>query len=236
MANMEKYLLKNTQSLHLTLEENLQGRDFVVSDIHGNYEPFLRALAKVKFNGQIDRVIAVGDIIDRGSHSEKCLELFAEPWFLSVRGNHEQLLIEASVKQSDEKWSHWLVNGGQWALSLDDNQLSHWANRFEQLPLTITLPCGSQTIGICHAQYIQSDWSERYTADDQQAVDWIWGRSRLKAMNSQVIGGIDWVFSGHTLVNKLETLGNSVFIERGAFIGNPLSLIDLKRWLRKMNR
>ncbi|MGL9724118.1 metallophosphoesterase [Sodalis sp. (in: enterobacteria)] len=37
----------------------------------------------------------LGDLIDRGPQSEACLPLLENPWFRSVRGNHEQMACPA---------------------------------------------------------------------------------------------------------------------------------------------
>ena len=47
------------------------------------------------FNPDTDLLIPVGDIIDRGPDSLKCLQLMQENWFYAVRGNHEQMALDA---------------------------------------------------------------------------------------------------------------------------------------------
>ena len=58
-----------------TYEANLEGRDFVVGDIHGEYDQFMKELEKVNFDKNIDRVFSVGDLVDRGKDSYWCLLL-----------------------------------------------------------------------------------------------------------------------------------------------------------------
>lgn len=216
---------------HLLLPENKVGRDFIVADIHGHRQLLERHLEQLGFSASHDRLISVGDLIDRGPDSAGCLDLLEEPWFWTVRGNHEQLLIDAVVGQTDALWSRWLLNGGSWVLSHEDVQVQDWANALQYLPLTITVPVAGAMIGICHAEYNEAHWADRYDASETALMAWIWGRKRLKTRDATPVAGIDWVFSGHTLVKKVETLGNSVFIDQGAFLNNPMTLIDLKDWL-----
>jgi serine/threonine protein phosphatase 1 len=77
------------------LAENKRGRDFVVGDIHGCLESFKRLLKKCNFNEARDRIICTGDLTHRGPDSLLCLQLLKEPWFYSVRGNHEENTMDA---------------------------------------------------------------------------------------------------------------------------------------------
>lgn len=216
---------------HLLLPENKAGRDFVVSDLHGHRSQLDEVLANVEFSPSQDRLISVGDLIDRGPDSPGCLALLEEPWFWAVRGNHEQILIETIAEQTDALWSRWLLNGGSWVLEQPEIQLQDWADTLKYLPVTITIPVNDSTVGICHAEFNEPHWADRYDAEDVSFIEWLWGRTRLKAENETKVAGVDWVFSGHTIVPDIKTLGNSVFIERGAYLDNPISLIDLQQWV-----
>ena len=92
---------------------------WVVSDIHGCYQWLLDELKRRRFNPYEDLLISVGDLIDRGPDSVKCLQLINEKWFRAVRGNHEQMAID-SVENND--FALWLMNGGSWFSHLDDSQ------------------------------------------------------------------------------------------------------------------
>lgn len=97
-----------------TLEQNHNGRDFVVGDLHGNYNMFMAGLDYLKFDSANDRVISVGDVIDRGPDSLKCLQLNFEPWFRQIKGNHEHLMMQA-VKHEGHR-DLFFYNGGEWAM------------------------------------------------------------------------------------------------------------------------
>ena len=70
----------------LRLQQNLQGRDFVVGDIHGYFHLFEQLLVEINFDDSRDRMISVGDLIDRGPESARALEYFMQPWFFSGTG------------------------------------------------------------------------------------------------------------------------------------------------------
>jgi serine/threonine protein phosphatase 1 len=51
---------------------------WVVSDIHGCYQWLMDELKRRHFNPYEDLLISVGDVIDRGPDSIKCLQLMNE--------------------------------------------------------------------------------------------------------------------------------------------------------------
>lgn len=221
---------------HQLLATNPHGRDFVVADLHGHRSRLEDNLAERDFDPRSDRLLSVGDLIDRGPDSPGCLALLDEPWFFAVRGNHEQMLIDAVLHQNSQAWSRWLMNGGNWALEHNEDQLQDWAERLQALPYSLTVTHGDYRIGLCHAQYRLPNWEDRLTAGDYDMADWIWGRSRLNSGDRRKVAGVDWIFHGHTIVKSVAQLGNSVFIDRGAYNNGPLILVSIADWLDGTDR
>lgn len=96
----------------------IEGRTFVVGDVHGHFSNFMAELSKQGFNEKKDRVICVGDLIDRGPQNLLMIRLLDEPWFHSVLGNHEVFVL-ASCNGDRNSFSNlrcWLENGGKWAI------------------------------------------------------------------------------------------------------------------------
>ncbi|MGN0813785.1 MAG: metallophosphoesterase [Candidatus Coproplasma sp.] len=62
---------------------------YVCSDIHGEYEKFLRLLEKIRFKDS-DEMIVCGDVIDKGDGSVRLLKLISGcDNFTFIMGNHE---------------------------------------------------------------------------------------------------------------------------------------------------
>ncbi len=80
-------------------------------DIHGCLEQLRRKLWHCGFDPWRDLLISVGDVIDRGPQSLRCLQLLEQHWVCAVRGNHEQMAMDALASQ---QMSLWLMNGGDW--------------------------------------------------------------------------------------------------------------------------
>ncbi len=76
-----------------SFEANMDGRDFIVGDLHGCYDELQMLLKHVKFDTKQDRLFSTGDLMDRGPKSLDCVTLLNQPWFHPVLGNHEDLIL-----------------------------------------------------------------------------------------------------------------------------------------------
>ncbi|EJE75418.1 putative serine/threonine protein phosphatase [Escherichia coli O111:H8 str. CVM9634] len=148
-----------TQAMHeVNLYSRIDGSGYrniwVVGDLHGCYTRLMSELHRVDFDPAQDLLISVGDLIDRGTENVECLELLQMPWFRSVMGNHERLMIDAL--SPDGNVNNWLMNGGQWFFMLDADQeilARALVELVKRLPYIIELNTGHETIVIAHADY-----------------------------------------------------------------------------------
>ena len=101
---------------------------YVVSDIHGEYELFIRLLEEICLK-ETDTLYVLGDILDRGSHPiQIILKLMEMPNVVCLTGNHElmalecleflmQEITEISIGKVDEKMLEnlmtWQYNGSK---------------------------------------------------------------------------------------------------------------------------
>ncbi len=208
---------------------NLHGRDFVIGDLHGMYDLLMDALSEVNFNPELDRCFSCGDIIDRGPDSENCLSLLNEPWFHPVRGNHEDILIEVTRNPSSAFMADWVLNGGQWHINISTRKMSAYANQLEELPalIEVTLPDGRH-VAICHAEYPLDEWNPIRISDSPELTHAMqWSRKKIRQDDDTRVIGIDRIYCGHTIVEQPVTLGNTHFIDTGAFSNGLLTLISL---------
>jgi len=75
------------------------GRTIVIGDVHGCADELGDLLAKLRVNSQ-DRLIQVGDLVNRGPDSARCVQIAQENGFELVLGNHELRLLNG-VKTGD---------------------------------------------------------------------------------------------------------------------------------------
>ncbi len=101
---------------------NEVGRDFVIGDLHGCYGLLVAEMEKAGFDKSKDRLFSVGDLIDRGPDSVKCMSLIYEPWFHAVQGNHERMMFSAflGVYSTEHSPQDFFYNGGSWAQYCDE--------------------------------------------------------------------------------------------------------------------
>jgi predicted phosphodiesterase len=70
----------------------------IISDIHGNL-PALSAVMDDMERAGVHEIICLGDVIGYGCQPEACLERLAGRCMVSVRGNHEDALFDATVAE-----------------------------------------------------------------------------------------------------------------------------------------
>jgi serine/threonine protein phosphatase 1 len=89
-------------------------RTLAISDIHGCYDEFNALLRKVEYNPNEDKLILLGDYVDRGFKSKDVLgqvkQLHEEWGVIVLRGNHDQMMLDAFNKEDED--GLWLNNGG----------------------------------------------------------------------------------------------------------------------------
>lgn len=225
----------------LELEYNRFGRDFIVGDIHGCFTQLEDALDEWHFNGDGgDRLISVGDLVDRGPFSNDALNWLDRPWFFAVRGNHEQMAI--GVAQGKHDAGNYAVNGGQWFLDLPEARQKVIAEVFDTLPYAIELTGEDELIGVVHADMpFDLSWQELKAALRNPGSNTkmrnlretlLWSRSRIQAHQGGYptleVQGLSRLYVGHTPLEKATVAANVHFIDTGAcFKGGKLTVVKI---------
>ena len=227
----------------LQLSQNTQGRDFVIGDIHGHFELFEQLLKAVKFDEKVDRAISVGDSIDRGPESHRALEFLEKPWFFSIRGNHEAMLMAAQAREYGI-YELWMKNGGEWSERVAESHLNKMAETCKNLPYAIEIETKNGKVGVLHADMPSHfSWprlnkdltSGKIKSRDRQIMLWsrdsyqAFRRARESAKNVSEprIKDIYRVYVGHSIVNTPCLFGNLMFIDTGAYVTGKLTAVDL---------
>lgn len=210
------------------LGKNKKGQDFLVGDIHGCYAQLNKQLKEIGFNKKRDRLICVGDLINRGENSVAVLELLHQPWFFSTFGNHEHLFLRGMRDNSSRHKMLFLQNGGDWIAQTKQEQWQTWFNLIADLPLAIELiNHQDKKIGVIHADFIDHNWRNLKHFNHQQRMQCIWSRENFKAKTNSQVKHIDWVVHGHSIVNNITYVNNHIFIDAGAYKGNALIILPI---------
>ena len=207
--------------------ENWQ-KIWIVGDLHGCRSQLDTLLQAHDFDKQQDLLISVGDLIDRGPDSLGCLALLEEPWFRCVRGNHEEMALNALQGHESQLWK---MNGGGWFWQLKGAEVitaRHALNRLKEIPLILHLQLEEQIVVVAHADYP----AEHYAWE--QAVNWhdvVWSRRRIDGLQQgrrDTIPGADAFYFGHTPLQHRLDVDNLHYIDTGAVFGNHLTLVQVQ--------
>lgn len=203
-------------------------RIWPVGDLHGCLHQLAQALRARRFNPWQDLLISVGDLIDRGPDSAGCLALLDKPWFRAVRGNHEEMALDALEAHDTLLWT---MNGGDWLTRLAGQPRREAIERLRRcarLPFIIELHAAGKVQVIAHADYPCSHYAWRQQVDARRTV---WSRERLNRHlegRGGAITGADEFWFGHTPLQEARTFFNQHYIDTGAVFGNKLTLVQLQ--------
>jgi serine/threonine protein phosphatase 1 len=211
-------------------EQNTEGTDYVVGDIHGCFSKLRVALEELNFDKSKDRLFLTGDLVDRGPESEDCLEWLAQPWFHSVLGNHEQMAIDC-VQGYFERYNY-ISNGGAWFLALTKEEQQLYADAFSVLPVMIEVDTPTGVVGIVHADTVLKSWKELKLAlvghnSEGFTQQCIWSRDRYNYKDTSDVIDIHQVIVGHTPIKTDIWLGNVHYIDTGACFGGKLTIVKV---------
>jgi serine/threonine protein phosphatase 1 len=211
------------------LARNAHGRDFAVGDIHGMFTHLEQALEALCFDPDHDRLISVGDLIDRGPESQRVLEFLNQPWFHAVQGNHERLLLD-SESDADMACTWIALNGGEWWRDVPKAEQPKYRARIRSLPYVIEVETDLGVVGIVHADVpLELSWQDfaARLETDQRLRDYaVWSRKRITQSESggeiPPIAGIDLVVMGHTPLQQAVHAGNIYYLDTGAAYAEAL--------------
>ena len=205
----------NSVTVHKKLEMSEQGSTWFCSDLHGQYGMLMEMLERVGFDFKHDRLIFVGDLIDRGPDSEECLRLLEQfpEQFYSVLGNHELMFLHNRTDHAVRQLH--VSAGGEWVDELATpiyQQLSQLIA--QKMPVMITVPTRFGTFGVVHAQCPDENWTlacqRELSPELLKACTWNFSAFLGKARQVQ---DVDAVISGHVGCEKITIKGNQVWTD-----------------------
>ncbi len=226
------------------LMKNLFGysRVLAVGDIHGMHEKLITLMGKIRFAPEEDLLVFLGDYIDRGPDSVKCLQyvhdlqLQVPDSVVCLMGNHEVMLSSYLIEKRGiyntligDYSESWLENGG--FQTLQQLKETDAKKREELLAWVTDLPVKYQyqEFFFCHAG-IDPD----VPLPAQTEFDMLWRRQEWW----EQYRGEEIIVVGHTPVQKVRKktrsakplfLPNRVMMcDTGAYMaGGRLSCVDV---------
>jgi len=212
----------------LQLPKNPHGRDFVVGDIHFKTTDLHRALHALGFDKTKDRLIAVGDLIDRGRGVLDGLKLLGEPWFFCVQGNHERMLIDAYEAAPEARYS---AHGAGWWMTIADESKAMIIGKLKSLPIAIEIESDRGVVGVVHADVPAGmawpSFVEQLENPDLEHIA-LWGRDRIIGHHRGGVPGAWRVCVGHTWTPQPLRLGNVLALDINGGAEGPLAIFDVR--------
>lgn len=217
-------------------EKNTAGRDFAVGDIHGMFRALEYKLIEIDFDETKDRLFSVGDLVDRGPDSREFDRWLQKPWFHSVKGNHEQMMVDAAEEYKNpanqEAGKLHYINGGDWFYGIPSVEQQCYSIMAQELPIAIEVETDKGLVGLIHAECPLDDWElfKNLYAQNEEYFDTVamWSRKRITAGNENPVKGLHRLYVGHTPVKYVVTLGNVVYIDTGScFAGGCLTIVQI---------
>ena len=230
---------------------NTLGKDYVVGDLHGCYVLLILLLHQIKFNPNVDRLISVGDLVDRGNDSLECFNLLNRTWFHSVLGNHEDLLRYSVLLFLSENQAlptkynavplqagavNHFMNGGKWVgeAGLTIELAMNWLVKLNSMPIILVVGKDTNSrYNVVHSELLSygnsvSDDMIDSHSNDLDSMEMIWGRN-IFAQNPMISDetqskDLSITFSGHTIQDKIEKRARQVNIDTCAFYADFISM------------
>ena len=210
--------------------------NYIVGDIHGMYDLLFEELNKINFDFKNDILYSVGDLVDRGPDSFKCLKLIEQSWFKPIVGNHEEFINIYFETLDTSQINHTtylhIRNGGQWFHILTFEEQMYCKTLIDSLPYYYNLVINNKKVGIIHADCL--DDFDEFKLNLNSNIDKTkelatWSRKRFNSNTETNIENIDYVFFGHTIVEDVTKRGNCYYIDTGAFTTNKLTILNLDK-------
>jgi len=217
-------------------DKEVTGKLYAVGDIHGCYNLLMSRLKEIGFDFENDLLVAVGDLVDRGTQNVECISLIDEPWFTSVKGNHEDLVIMGDINRS--YFNCHIQNGGEWFYDLDYQVQREIIKKLKTLPIALEISHNGKKFGFVHGHIEQNNWDEFKETFTQEPTAFrdpselaMWGRERLDEEKKQYthVTGVDAVIMGHTVTQKPCKRDNCYWIDTGAVHWGTMTILDLSK-------
>ncbi len=212
-----------------SLEADLQARIedghrvFAVGDVHGHLATFRALLHRLRLKPD-DRVICLGDMIDRGPDSAGMVALLrTHPQLIAIKGNHEHMAVQSvQADGSFEAWAPWMKRGGKstYASYIVQAEGDLWQAKRTMLDDFIWLDALPTQIVLDRIRLVHAGYDPRMPLDMQGEKELLYIRKTWFTHE----GSVDparTVFFGHTTTTKLGEAGEVAYAPTTLPDGRP---------------
>ena len=223
-------------------ENSTGGRDFVAGDVHGEFAALEATLANLGFQPDRDRLFALGDLVDRGPRSADALAWMESGRIvLSVRGNHEQMLLERIEAAETEPGARGLTMHPWFARDVERASWARWKTMIRTMPIAATVRTRAGSVGLVHATPTTRHWDTMLVKLAAGDTDTMWTainstarvhKDTRRAEHERIpaegrIDGVRAVLTGHAILGDVTVTGNVWHIDTG--VGFPNGRLTVAR-------
>jgi len=194
-----------------------KGRIISIGDLHGELFQLQEVINKVGLR-KSDRIIFLGDYIDRGRHSKQVIDYIIDLKtrydVICLEGNHEMMAQDVIKGRGGlQSFSSWTLNGGRECLDSYGehfNQLGVMEDQHGEFLGSLKLVHEEDDYIFCHG-YLDCDKD----VDEQNGFSVLWNRFE----NIQPHKSGKTVVCGHTIQRGgITNMGYKVCIDTGSFL------------------
>jgi serine/threonine protein phosphatase 1 len=228
-----------------TAEANSESTGVVViGDVHGCADALKQVVEQIKGLPYSPTVVFVGDLLDRGEQGPEVWDLVRRMYYapssfnakevVVVKGNHEQLLVDAYYSQDNKEFEYrlWKRNGG---VDGDMQYISEYSTGSHEIkwveslspfyihPEKVIFNSKALNLIVTHGCVLPKKWFPEVDKQDPQYLFW-----------ERYVTGYDedWLtIHGHTIQNKEPTLlststGQVMLIDTGSFLTGVVTGVE----------
>ncbi len=211
---------------------------YVMSDIHGCYQQFKKALELIDFSAK-DTLYVLGDVIDRGPSSIELLNyMMMFDNIIPLIGNHEVMAMSLLPKLCTEitednfdstltlddmySFEHWMHDGGHMTLSqfqkLEREEMEMILDYLNEFSLIEEVKINDKNYVLVHAGLLRND----LRLDQLRIEDCLFASTPLTLMGKTIV-------CGHTPTasERIEFSKGQIHIDCGCVFGGQLGVLCL---------
>lgn len=206
-------------------------RTIAISDIHGCYNELKKLLSVIEekgvYNKEEDKLVFLGDYIDRGKDSRLVIELIRNLQkennnVIALMGNHEDMLLQYN-KGID---SYWMYNGGRTTLDSYEGFEEQFVDDVEWMK---NLPLYYEDE---HFIFVHAGVDLYKPIEEQEKETLLWTREPfiygMKKYDKQIVFGHTPTITLNNADKPVYTISNNIDIDTGCVFGGSLSALIME--------
>jgi serine/threonine protein phosphatase 1 len=203
-----------------------------IGDVHARYDLFSQMVEWLRGSGA--RVVMLGDLIDRGGQDLEVLDLakslmddpesYGLEAFYCLKGNHEQMFVDAAFSYGFQEEILWVQNGGNFHCL--EEMVERHVGWLKELPVFMQI---GNTLFV-HAGLVPAE-DPKVTIKKGNSDQLVWIRGPFLKKGAKLhkwTDSIKQVVHGHSITSKLPTMfSDRVNLDTGAFMTGVLTAYNV---------